>query len=103
MDGHKDGNGERSSIQFHSKSRTEAEIKAKTFFYFRCICCAFVLPFPVLLLLLLPSCWLTAERIILLSVFSVAIDSYPVAFKRRKRVDAEDFGKEMRGAQRVLG
>ena len=28
-------------------------------------------------------------------------DSYPVAFRRRKRGDAEDFGKEMRGAQRV--
>ena len=29
-------------------------------------------------------------------------DSYPVAFRRRKRGDAEDFGKEMRGAQRVI-
>ena len=29
-------------------------------------------------------------------------DSYPVAFRRRKRGDAEDFGKEMRGAQRVM-
>ena len=29
-------------------------------------------------------------------------DSYPVAFWRRKRGDAEDFGKEMRGAQRVM-
>ena len=30
-------------------------------------------------------------------------DSYPVAFRRRKRGDAEDLGKEMRGAQRVMG
>ena len=30
-------------------------------------------------------------------------DSYPVAFKRRKRGEAEDLGKEMRGAQRVMG
>ena len=29
-------------------------------------------------------------------------DSYPVAFRRRKRGDAEDFGK-MRGAQRAMG
>ena len=29
-------------------------------------------------------------------------DSYPVAFRRRKRGDAEDFGK-MRGAQRAVG
>ena len=28
---------------------------------------------------------------------------YPVAFRRRKRGDAEDSGKEMRGAQRVMG
>ena len=30
-------------------------------------------------------------------------DSYPVAFRRQKRGDAEDFGKEMRGAQRAMG
>ena len=30
-------------------------------------------------------------------------DSYPVAFRQQKRGDAEDFGKEMRGAQRVMG
>ena len=29
-------------------------------------------------------------------------DSYPVAFRRRRRGGAEDFGKEMRGAQRVM-
>ena len=34
---------------------------------------------------------------------SLSPDSYPVAFRRRKREDAEDFGKEMRGAQRVMG
>ena len=30
-------------------------------------------------------------------------DSYPVAFRRRKRGDSEDFGKEIRGARRVMG
>ena len=29
-------------------------------------------------------------------------DSSPVAFRRQKRGDTEDFGKEMRGAQRVM-
>ena len=30
-------------------------------------------------------------------------DSYPVTFRRRRRGNAEDFGNEMRGAQRVMG
>ena len=39
-----------------------------------------------------------------LSIYlTVSADSYPVAFRRRKRGDAEDFGKEIRGAQRVKG
>ena len=35
--------------------------------------------------------------------YLLVADSYPVAFGRRKRGDAEDFEKEMRGAQRVMG
>ena len=34
---------------------------------------------------------------------SLFTDSYSVAFRRQKRGDAEDFGKGMRGAQRVMG
>ena len=34
---------------------------------------------------------------------STVTDSYPVAFRWRKRGDAEDFGQEMRGEQRVMG
>ena len=30
-------------------------------------------------------------------------DSYPVAFRRQKRCDAEDSGKEMRDVQGVMG
>ena len=41
--------------------------------------------------------------IFLIFSLSIEADSYPVAFRRRKRGDAEDFGKEMRGAQRVMG
>ena len=34
---------------------------------------------------------------------SLFTDSYSVAFRRQKRGDAEDFGKGMRGTQRVMG